>query len=922
MPFNNPFPGNSSAFGPQAAGGNPTPFDAYSAQNSQQSTNMLMQWAALTDPRAMAAARMAGRTFTQGRPGFNNMSVDDFLKNTTEGRMIRSQAANGASLGVFGGGSVGQMAFGAQQMAGSSGFRMDIAGRPAGQQFYGSGYTTNMVSQQMISRVRDSFINPVTGLSEANAKGMNQTDMGNMMQSLASRGMFQGMNIGTLHQINPGDTNQRDKVAKMLQDQNLTADAEQVSKMDMGKGGSQFVLNKDTFNKVKRTMENTAAMLSDFRDIFGKDMPVGELINQAEKLTGMSFGTAGTPEAARAKLTDLKTKGQTFGMNVQQMVELDQNLQYGVSSLMATKFGGKPSDYASVAAKMTGNMMESGIVNTAERKAALVSSRESGKFVQDISTDDIMALQGQGMVNILGENGTAIEAMFAAEKFGNFADVKSQIHSLIGEMGSASTPKQQAAINKKLKDIMVSKGMDPGKLIEAHGGNPMELMKQLGHGSNNMLVDMASSNDQSRMLNSFTAVGESTGFFTRNKGSGITAVLMNDLMGSLGVESMDKLIEMTGNGASREDLLKFFKEKEGYLAPGKTAEDMADTISERMSGNPNFSSQLGEYTNLVRNDRTMANQTSREASKNSKRMQRSRFYMGRAFGSDAIYGGSAMDAAWRGITGDGEVTDSAILDYMRSQTPGALSEYTMNNDGSGLSINEKQANDLDAQLGGALSSALGASGAELAKVLGTDRGAEALQNALTSTSRTWGYSEKNGKKSITIAGEKEAKAAGGTMTVMNRALTAMRLSGEVTDQASEDAARKKLKDLARNGSDGLQARLEEARQNNVFTSGNAEGIDALVNKATSWGSSSEQYKAIKSQYADDPDSVIKGLDSRIKHYKEEAESRWTEGDRNEAKQQAQRLQGMKQDLQGGDKNFLGVVTMKMGDEFRMNLFEE
>lgn len=922
MPFNNPFPGNASAFGPQPAGGNPFPFDAYSAQNNQNSTNMLMQWAALSDPRAMAAARMAGRTFTQGRPGFNNMNVNDFLNNTTEGRSIRAMAANGAALGVFGGGSVGQMAFGAQQMAGSSGFRMDVTGRPAGQQFYGSGYVTNMVAQQMISRVRDSFINPVTGVAEANARGMNQTDMGNMMQSLASRGMFQGMNIGTLHQINPGDTAQRDKIVKMLQDQNLTADADAVAKMDIGRGGSQFVLNSDTFNKVKRTMESTAAMLSDFRDIFGKDMPVGELINQAEKLTGMSFGTAGTPDAARAKLMDLKTKGQTFGMSVQQMVDLDQNLQYGVSSLMASKFGGKPSDYSGVAAKMTGNMMESGIVNRHERDAALVSSRASGKFVQDISTEDIMALQGQGMVNILGENSTAVEAMYAAEKFGNFADVKSEIHSLIGEMGNASTPAQQAAINKRLRDIMSSKGMQSGKLIEAHGGNPMELMKQLGQGSNQMLIDMASSNDQSRMLNSFAALGESTGFFTRYKGTGVTAGLMHSLMGSLGTESMDQLIELTSSGASKEKLLEFFKGKEAFLSPGDTAAGMADLISERMGKDSGFGSQLGEYVNLARNDRTMANQTSREAAKNSQRMQRSRFYMSRMFGNDAIYGGGAMEAAWRGLTGDGQVTDSAVLSYMKSQTPGALSSYSMNDDGSGLSVNAEQAASLDAQLGGALSSALGVSGAELAKVLGTDAGASALQNALSSTNRVWGYSEKDGKKSITIAGSKEAEASRGVMTDMNRALTAMRLSGEVTDQASEEAARKRLEELAANGSDGLRSRLEEAKKNNVFTTGNAEGIDALVGKAMAWGPGSEQFKAIQAQYADDPNSVIQGLDSRIKHYQAEAENRWTEGGRNEAKNQVKQLQGLKNNLQGGGDNFLGVLRMKIGDEFNVDLFKE
>lgn len=920
MASNNPFISNSSAFGPQPSGGNPRPFDAYSAQQNQNGTNMLMQWAALTDPRAVAASRIAGRAFTQGRSGFNNMTTDEFLSNTAEGRAIKSQAANAATMGVFGGGSVGQMAFGAQQMAGSSGFSMNVAGRPAGQQFYGSGFVTNMVSQQMISRVRDSFINPSTGLSEANARGMNQTDMGQMMQSLASRGTFQGMNIGTLHQVNAGDTAKRDALVKDLQSQNLTADADAVANMDMGKGGSQFVLNPETFNKVKRTMESTAAMLSDFRDIFGKDMPVGELINQAERLTGMSYGTAGTPEAARNKLADLKTKGQTFGMNVQQMVGMDQGLQQGAASLMASKFGGKPSDYAGVAAKMTGSMMETGIVNRFERNAAMNKSVGKGQFVRDIGTDEMMALQGQGMINILGENGTAVEAMYAAEKFGNFSDVKSEIGSLIGDMGNASTSEQRAGINKRLRDIMSSKGMSSGKLLASVGGNPMELMSQMSHSSNQRLTDMAAANDQSRMLKSITSLGESTSFFTRNKDSGITGELMYGLVGSLNGESMDSLIEMTGRGASKDELLKFFNSKSEFLTPGNTAESMASVISDRMQGNSKFGSQLAEYVNTIQNDKTMSNLTSREAAKKSKRMQSERFYMGRMFGNDSINGDSTMESVWRGISGDGTVSDNAIMTYLEANDPGALSNYKMKDDGSGLDVTGAEADMLDQQLGGALSSALGLSGKDLASKLGMEDGASALQGALSSTDAKWGYREQDGKKSLKFADKAKAKATGDTMTDMNRAMTALRLSGEVTDQASEDAAREQLEKLALEGKDGIKARLEDAKKNNVFSSGNADGIDSLVNKAATWGVDSEQFKAIKSQYAEDPNSVMKGIDERIAHFKAEAEGAWTAGGKKDATDQVNKLQGVKQTLQANTNGFLGVVTMQMGNELSVNLY--
>jgi len=913
MANQSPFQGNASAFGPQGSGGNPNPYEAYSASMARNGSMNLMQWAAMTDPRTLAAARFAARTFTQSRPGYENIATQDhFLRHTPEGRMITAGMAGLNGMGLFGGGSVGQLAFGAQQMVGNSGFRMNMTGRPIGQQFYGGGYVTDMISSQMISRMRDSFINPMTGLSEGNARGMNQTDIGGAMQAMASRGMFQGLNIGTLHSINPGDNAKRNDLVKQLRQQNLKGDADSLAGMDISKGGAQFVLNPDTFGKVKKTMESTAAMLSDFRDIFGKDMPVAELINQAEKLTGMHFGTMGTPEAARAKLSDLKTKGQAFGMNVNQMVEMDQTLQYGLTSLMASKYGGKPSDYVGSAAKMTGGIMQAGITGSQDRAEAMRIGRDQNRFVRHFAADDIMALHGQGMVSIMGESGTAVEAAFAAEKFGNFADVKGDIGNLLGEYGSAGTPEKRAAIEQKLKAIMQKKGMKAGALLESVGGNPFELMNQMDPANAQKLIDMAASQDQTRMVGNYKALEVASSWKSRYGNTGVNAELVHGLRSSLNPQSMNELMKIAATG-DRDAVLKFMNGKSEFLDP-----DLKTKVLAGMLGNPDFGNQLKEFNSMAENDATLSNQGSKESTKLSKRMQTEKFFLSKMFGGDSINTEGFMEAAWRGLSGDGNVDDAAVLSYMKAQQPGALSQYAMKADASGLDVNAEQAAALDASLGGSLSKSLGTMDhRDLAKILGTESGMAALQAHLDGS--TWGVNEIDGKRSLTIADKDKAEASRTTLTDMNRAMVAARLSGAITDPESEARIRKELEGMA---SGDMKTRLEQLKQSNVFTSSNGKGIDSLVSGAAMWGKGSAERQAIDAQFAADPNSVMKGLDDSIARHRKEAEDTGkSDSDRAKAKSEMLNAQNLKKELSGESK-YLGVLTMQVGNEYQMNLFKD
>lgn len=863
----NPSPNNSSAFGPQGVGANSLPFEAMWATQNRNNTMQLMQWAALTDPRAKAAATMAARAFTQERPGYQNMAPDQFLRNTQEGRAMMAGAAGLASSGVFGGGSVGQLAFGAQQMAGNSGFRMNIDGRPAGQQFFGAGQMTNIVAQQMVSKMRDRYINPSTGLPEASARGMDQTDMGQAMQALSNKGMFQGMNAGRLHQINPGDTKKRDAVVNELKSQNLFEEADRVSKMDMSKGGNEFTLDPGTFKKVSSIMDSTAAMMADFRDIFGKQMPVGEIINQAEKLTGMSFGTAGTAEAARAKLANIKTKGQTLGRNVGQMIEDDLGMQMGLAGSMANTFGGKPSDYAGVAAGMTTAITNSSITMKQQRNEALAYSREPGaRFVMDATEDDIKAMQGQGMVSLMQENGIAAAALYASEASPALAEKKEEIQSLVAQLGKTQNTGEQQSIEARLQAIAGNISLQG--IVDAHGGDVGQLLGKTGQSNQNLFNTMTGNMDQSRMINNIQSIDDQFHYSEK----GVTAGLMDDLTSSLDETGMHELTGLLKSGAGKDELGAFFEKNKAYLGDN-TAEGMTNIMMDGVRAyGADFGTNISAYHGTIKDSKMLINKKNRKSQMEASSKSTDRFFTNRMFGNSAINSEGALDSMWRGITGDGEVTDSSVLEHMRSTNPTGLSEYKMKADGSGMDISEEEAAKLSKQLGVKISAGMDG---------------EALQAAFASSNAVWGYSEKDGNKSITVADQASADASKSVLTDFNRAMTAMTVDGTVHDAESEAKARAELGALS---SEELKAKI-----NALPAVGAAFDTTAIMTK----GGGGE--------------AVMQSLISNATEAEDAKKGSPKVANVDELKK------GTKAKGEGGHE-FYGTLTMKIGDEYQVDLF--
>ncbi len=856
-------PGNSSGIGIQGYGAQPTPFEALWAASNQQSSMQLMQWAALTDPTVQAATRLSADLITGGNyAGASNNNTykykgntyDDFLNSAPGTFMQTGITAAAMNTNLFGG-SLGQMAFGIQQMMGSGGMTMD------GGRFTGSGFVTDLSSQYMLDSIRNNFFDPTSGLSNYKAQGLDKDDFGELGFTMGRRGMFAGMDAGGMTRIKSADE-YRKYIQEDLIDNGFSETAKEAQRhlKSLEDAGASidiqtFKPNKDTFKRINEMFEGAASTISEFRDIFGPGLSASAAIQEAEKLTGMSFGDAGANDAARQKLQSLKITAQTNGMDLHSMLGMDQALAMGSAAQMANMYGGLPSDYARMAAASTPGIWNASTIAMQNRAEDIrMASAKGLGHINTVSQDQVASLHMLGVNRIIGESSTAVEALFAADTMSNLSqETKDSIFSKVGQLGREGTKEGRGRINAELRSILADNGIDPGRMLDFYGGDPSALMNAVSQGTLNKVFDMANENDRARTISGTLPATIRAMSSEKRLGIGGDDKSLNMIKTLFGSMDGEQILAITENLklGNDDEVSKIIDSQDSYLKKAGMAggaEEFKTLLSQvhqetkaQMGGGAGFNlgGAIEDIWHKFRTNPQAVNFTSVAQREEAQKQAVNRTLLNKSLGNQSLNKEGILTQLARGFFGEGEVTDSALIAYMQGndELSGSVKQYDITNESAG-NLTESQLNELSAQLGGgtldqALGIKRGADGKmanydEVKKLLSSSEGVYKLVGALGASGTAWDNVSKDGTNSrLLVADKATSSKVRGKADELNRARSALALSGLSGEE--RDAAIAKLNGMAESE---ISAEVNKLQANAVkaFMGSSADDMDAIVKR--------------------------------------------------------------------------------------------
>lgn len=901
-----PYPrSNSSGIGPQGSGAEPTPFEQLWQANNQQSSMQLMQWAALSDPTVNATTRLAadmmshtarnvgGRRLNESNFAGNNdnpgyaykdgglrdmitggTTYDQFLA-TPAGSAIRTgMAAAALNTNVFGG-SIGQMAFGIQQMMGSGGMTLD------GGRFGGAGFVTDMTSQYMMDSVRNTFFDPTSGLANAQARGMDKDDFGDAGFAMSRRGMFAGMDAGGMKRIN-SKAGYEEYIGDLEKNKFTQVAKEARTHLNSLKEGDDidiqaFNPNTDVFAKVNEMFKGAAKTISEFRDIFGPGLTASAAIEEAEKITGMSYADAGAGKAASAKLHKLKTISQVNGMDLHSMLTMDQTMAVSTAELMAQNHGGLPSDYARLAAASTPAIWEQSTVATQNRAESIRQSQLQGLgHVSTVSQDAVASLQMRAMTSILAESPYAVEAMYYAENNSDMSpEDKAAIRSKVKALGGAGTVEARDKINNELKEIMVKNGIEPGEMMNFYEGDVSALLNATSQGTNQAIMDMTAQQESARMIEetlpaTLRAINlqERYGVGDTDKSQELLKTMFKtmddeEVLGIMTglktgdddavnkiIESQDAYLREAGmgtidpetkkyvTGSASEEFKKLFGEvyAEGEAATAARNAKFGTTDEFDMYG------AIKDTRQAALANPSLINRVTIAQSAEQRKQATEKLLLNKSLGNQEVRKEGIAEQIARGFFGEGEVTDSAVLTYMEqdAELKNEVKRYDITNASAG-NLTEEQINELGLQLGDkpGLDALLGITRDKNNKIekfddvkgmLSTPEGAGKLIDFIDASGVAWDQENKDGQATTLRIGDKAKSDVVRTKAdELNRARAALSLSG-ITGK-DQDAEIQKLDDLAEAEISNAVSKLNASsvtKFHKDLTDGNTDVTDAAV----------------------------------------------------------------------------------------------
>jgi hypothetical protein len=242
---------------------------------------------------------------------------DNIIPNahTQANQLARLGAAalfNTPTLGRFTGGSLVSTYAGFQTAAASSGW---YSYTPAGaQSWFGHGALTDSVAFRLTENMqRQFFTNGINQIGQTG--GLNRTEMGLLVNSLAARGAFAGMRAGNLVNVT---TANRDTLANRAAASGATE--ETVKTIKSMTEGAIFDVDPGFVQRVNDKIRDAAKAIGAVKDVIG-GRPMEELVRVMESIGGGSAASSVVSRNAAMRMAGISSLAAAFGRDPTSMVQ-------------------------------------------------------------------------------------------------------------------------------------------------------------------------------------------------------------------------------------------------------------------------------------------------------------------------------------------------------------------------------------------------------------------------------------------------------------------------------------------------------------------------------------------------------------------------------------------------------------------------
>lgn len=362
---------------------------------------------------------------------------------------MRAGVMRGGIMGVTPGGQTGMIN------------GMDVASQQA----------ANAMQQQMLR----TFTNPVTGLGNHRASGLDQAELGRLGGYMLGQGV--GLSNGPMFQgevMNQGRIDQLRKEAQAMTPGHKRAEA--LREVEGLKVGHLRLSETANMGKFTDMMEDGADTLKSIKEVFTSSA-LKDLDSTFQDLLGGSLAEIG-PRAARARMMGIKSMGTTFfGGDMQAAGVYSLGNQNGMAAAIGAGMNIDPQTakelFGKLASAIASEADISGMTGQYGQTAAANVAAKFGVGMHTAGAAEVSAANQRDIGLITNENTEALALVALKQRTGaTMADAdKSKIAAALQKMSGADTVEKQNSARLEMEALFQQlAGTSTGNYIANAGG--------------------------------------------------------------------------------------------------------------------------------------------------------------------------------------------------------------------------------------------------------------------------------------------------------------------------------------------------------------------------------------------------------------------------------------------------------------------
>lgn len=883
--------GNSLPGTPHSGGFAPNQTEAALSDIQHRYGSGIARYLLANDPAARMLSGMMGDAMTGGGLSSRQWQQSDVGKAMTLGisallnsSMIRN--SRGSVLDLFAGVS---------NAAAGGGMTMDING-VRGMGINGRGAVTDNVSRLIYQSVLNSMWSPGGAGHWRRTQGFNMSQIGDIFSELGSRGAFRGLNVGAMTPYTSDDLN------RMISSGGA-AKAEALRIMAQGGGWKPMQLSESTQRTIQQAVENAARPLRTAKDIFG-DRPIPELMRLGEQLSGAGFADPGGAGLIGSRLSQIKSLAAANNMTGESVARFDM----ATSSML-----GALGHSTRTAAALSGSLVPESFAAYSGLQVKRRVAAEQGTFLADTSREELAGVKAAGMSRVLQEDPSIVAASLLKQHWGLSAGQNQALDALQDAYRQAPNAQARDLARANLRERIIQySGLTDAHLVNRFGGDrgAIGAMDTLGQRELDMVTRTVSGSIDNRALGDamlrFTDDVMSEKDF-QDMGTDRTGFsgFMGEFFGKLGSGKQQEVLGALAKG-DMTTVRNIIKDSEGFGTgeEGQKARDafsaQLDKLAAGAGGAQRLGNRLSRVNSLRNADPTARGELSAEDQAVAARAARNAEANAASLG-DGPSAGGFLESVARAMAGGTNLNDATVMDYGKLTKIGEFLEFRKTADGEGLITGDAGlANlknlipDLGKVLGITATGDAAVDDAAMQKALATGKGRDAL-HAFAKANQMGFSTTRDGNWVL------------GSKTDMEKASTALerdlqrRNLGVLFGQDPEKIGDAVLNDPA------AQGKLIHAHMKDIMA-------DMQKNP---YGAMSDAWKDLAKT---NPVLAQQGIEDHITDLKKNLAG--AKGDkRKEIEGQIRYAESLKEDLKTAKDEYMGKLTVAIGDEVVMSLYK-